>query len=127
MSEVIHWQALTPEQRDALVAEKVMEQRIHVEPAGETEYDLALVINDAAGVARIEPIPRYTQSLDAAWLVVERIEDANVTVTHIPRAYQRCTIEFYDGNRIEVFENTAPEAICVAALRAVGCGIVTYT
>lgn len=134
MSEIIHWRQLTPKQRDALVAEKVIKQRIHVEPAGETGYDLAMVVHDAAGIARIEVIPPYTQSLDAAWPVL--LSAAYHMTSEKSSSLQRLAHELFNCGMIDdlhdlnpywvlgIMQGWTPEVLCIACLRACGCEVI---
>lgn len=87
MSEAICWKALTPEQRDRCVAEKVMgwtEQLCDLD--AHDGMELAIYDSGDAYCPRchaygyiddlehgIIPPPRYTQSMDAAWLIVEKM------------------------------------------------------
>lgn len=92
MSEVIHWQTLTPEQRDVLVHEKVMGVT-ELNCTGKMVYDgedadespffickecgvrllLPNYYNRGTPKSHVVNIPDYTKSLDAAWLVVQKM------------------------------------------------------
>jgi hypothetical protein len=97
---------------DALIAEKVM--RLKME--GSHHYWM----NGAGAVASI---PRYSTDIAAAWDVVEKLCDETgcdiVKVckrdSELGRGYWSCIF----GQGHESFGNTAPEAICRAALLAV--------
>ncbi|GAC1662328.1 MAG: hypothetical protein PVS3B3_33460 [Ktedonobacteraceae bacterium] len=96
----INWSNLTPAMRDHLVATYVIRETV-------------------------KPLPRYTQSMDAAWQVVERITDATVTITNVPGAYHHARIKPFAPQRAHHgFRLNAAEAICVAALRAAGLTII---
>ncbi len=103
MNERIPWASMTPEERDLLVAEKVMGWR----PAGH----LALP-------------PRYSQSMDAAWLVVEHITQPP---TSREAALQMANTRFahwFDGAHLwSESTQEAAQAICVAALRSLGYAV----
>lgn len=78
---------------------------------------------------RWKPIPAYSEDIAAAWLVVEKIESlgyyvevglCNAKYGSMKRAW--CHVADYgeDGRFVgEAYEDTAPMAICLAALKAV--------
>lgn len=75
MIEPSTWSELTHEQRNALIAEHVMHQRLCVQPSqeNETDYHFAVRVDNPDGVTRLEAIPDYTTSMDAVWPIVERM------------------------------------------------------
>lgn len=86
---------------DALIAERVMGKK--VDQSSPCLEDGSL-------------IPRYSTHIADAWLVVERFE--NVEVEKFYHAY---TAAVHIENRAySIQEETAPLAICLAALKAVG-------
>lgn len=94
----VNWSKLTPAMRDHLVTSFVMHDEV--------------------------PLP-YTQSMEAAWKVVEHITDATVTVTNVPGAYHHARIKPFAPQRAHHgFRLNAAEAICVAALRAAGLTVL---
>jgi hypothetical protein len=118
-NEPIKWNELTQRERDTLVAEKVMGWVV----TGEFGYPNR---NDGNIGSLTQKIPHYTTSIADAWQVVEKMHqthmvaifaDKEYTVHMIPKVTIRCFNE--------AITSTAPEAICIAALRAVGCEVVT--
>src|SRR5579859_6474755 len=85
--EVIKWAALLPDQRDALVHEKVMGHKERAICRSEQRYGYddgdwecgecgaTGQWNNAMVGDHYQPIPHYTQSLDAAWLVMEHFDE----------------------------------------------------
>lgn len=67
---------------------------------------------------------RPSTSLDDAWLIVERFEDANVSIHYVPGAGVRCSIYFFNevfgDKEFHAVGDTPQEAICRAALFAKG-------
>jgi len=134
VTEPIKWSALTPEQRDALVAEKVMgwkpgqictglfSDNYHCDRCGAT----SLSHEDHPAV----PLP-YTTSMDAAWAVWGKMkEDAKwhrfcfeldeVLTQHKYRREDRTYITWFE----QFLSALNGDAICLAALRAAGVEIV---
>jgi hypothetical protein len=69
------------------------------------------------------PTPHFSTKIQAAWQVVEKFDkkDNEVYLNHLPRFYPewQCIIFYMDGNRQSAGADTAPLAICRAALLAV--------
>ncbi|MDF9523192.1 hypothetical protein P5815_21935 [Bacillus cereus] len=64
-------------------------------------------------------IPLYSQNIESAWQVVEKLEyDVKVTKTDLKPKYQ--VHVFVPGGVKMVFAETAPMAICKGALASVG-------
>ncbi|GMA50155.1 hypothetical protein GCM10025857_15120 [Alicyclobacillus contaminans] len=101
------WSEMSPRERDALVAEKVM---------GYTEC------------GKEEPI-EYTTHISAAWDVVDRMQQLgwNMDLMNayiVPEIGRQWGCDLRDGRNLVVgLGPTAPEAICLAALRAVGVDV----
>ena len=92
---------------DALVAEKVM---------GWTNVRFichGLSLRGEVDGEPSEKVPFYSVDIDAAWDVVEKI-GTSFTLER----YNRWYVEF--GDRYSAAADTAPHAICLAALKAVG-------
>lgn len=74
-------------------------------------------------------IPRYTTSMDAAWLVVEKILDKVVFTSEVgdwSNESKYVVITFgrtLSQDEIRTAAATMPEAICIAALKTVGVEI----
>jgi hypothetical protein len=136
------WAEMTPEQKDALVAEKVMgwqwvpAERFAPNAKKGTSWllpegGLLAVKSDVGaewkliGDGRYMPrywIPRYTASMDAAWLVVEKMKESDQTLYELfIEALLRFTDALEAGVNILIhfMRNLTPEHICLAALNAV--------
>lgn len=144
MIEAIKWQAMTPEQRDELVAEKIFGwQRVmcdgdekHVELPDNGMAICTVCGSDAFGWAEdiehgIIPLKeRYTTSMDAAWKVVQRLWELHTPENAYEResvflGYLGGLVSFEDGMTAVRFTladlaSTSPEDICIAALKACG-------
>lgn len=106
---------------DALVAEKVM-GLTPVEWSG-WEGDLSLVYGDqeTGGI-----VPRYSTDIGAAWEVVEKLkQDRTVHLWSVPSGYM-VQMTGVNAKMLEVIgqADTAPLAICRAALSSVGVEVV---
>jgi hypothetical protein len=151
MAESIQWNALSPEERNRLVHLRVMagQAPCHgpyklMAPHGEqiTWHCFTCGATDPAGPGNGTPethpsriVPDYTQSLDAAWLVVEHLNDP----TNFPDRTSDYAVyaAFCDELEREVGSDLlfdlffcdpvsgerhlTPERIAIAALRA--CGV----
>lgn len=110
-SEVVaKWDALSPRERDAWVAEVVFGATVI---GGNVEK-----IPDG-----FRPVPRYTAKISAAWAVMESFVDVRVQrYETIMGAFRYgCTISYVVDKVYETVgesADTAPEAICLAALVA---------
>jgi len=130
MSDAIHWEALTLGQRDELVHEKVMGHRYsmveHEAPsrAGGIAFTYSVKTWQTGG----QEIPHYTRSLDAAWFLIEylRKQRFDVHLAVDPLEYDVMILDRRLGGRsFEAITESASEAICIAALRAVGITVIT--
>lgn len=122
---------------DALIAEKVMlfqpKQFVSVKQF-DFISDNFRALND--GTYEISsPIPFYSTDIAAAWTVAQTIQDMDEDhdfVIHLSNSkFQECTVEvrFWDDSDPKdpilagpyyILGKTAPHAICLAALKAVG-------
>jgi len=116
---------------DALVAERVMGLQPCSDPIGRCEGAHLTPcqcwgLPDRQGVVAGGELAAYSTDLTAAWTVVERLGVTGYTITldhNLDHPYQ---VECWtpDGREqkqsIEVHADTAPLAICLAALKAVG-------
>lgn len=75
-------------------------------------------------------IPRYSESMDAAWMIVEsrwfrrdvrRIDLAYDTMRTDQEHLHTCALKLYDGRVVAAQSASMPWAICIAALHA--CGV----
>ena len=143
--EPIKWHALTPEQRNALIAEKVMnwqERQCDGEWAEVSGGWFCTKCghdgNWGDSFEHAELPPRYSQSMDAAWLVLQNMVER----------YEQKAQQFFDfagymfdasgWDRTEIHGDVypgfhvcimaaqwTPDAICIAALRAMGYAVLT--
>jgi hypothetical protein len=142
MSARVSWKALSPRERDALVAERVMgwrRYRSSYHPcyallSADLLRDGAMV--DQGAEVPAEPcrdaygrVPHYTTDIAAAWEVVEQFKADGVWFSIESNAVEweadiRTVVNDDDEQVIRLgvgYAMTAPEAICIAALRA--CGV----
>jgi len=63
------------------------------------------------------PLPSYSTSIKAVWEVVERFKHPTIWFC---AEHNKWACSFEIPNHIESLGNTAPHAICLAALKAVG-------
>jgi Phage ABA sandwich domain len=139
VSEVIDWNSLSPERRDTLIAEKIM--RWHPEECKPESYQVVANLDsyrcykcgkhapiESGYYYHLQKTPRYSTSMDAAWLIVERMTQLREPVYGSP--FRIFTMELrnqadrhlHESDWIyNFFLSLTPEAICIAALRA--CGI----
>lgn len=141
------WSELSERAKDRLIAEKVMSHTVRAQgtydggfahvggkprPAyylfmnGETDWRKECASEDEAW----NLCPRYTTSMDAAWQLTERFGAAELKKWPNVRRYENtpysCTITTH-GNAFSAWGTTPQEAICFAALRAVGVEVETET
>lgn len=126
MSEPIIWSELGARARDVCVERRIFGTAIRENDACRNlHWTDSIKPNGGRMSARV---PRYSMDIAAAWAVVENLEAEGLTVeyrTYGPTAQRRVTVS--DGGTIQGYANadTAPEAICIAALRAVGVEVGT--
>ena len=148
MSEPIDWKALTPEQRNRLVAEKVMgwtEQQCDLD--AHPEMELTIYSDGSACCPRCEvydhignlehgsiPPPPYSTSMDAVWEIVKHFDEclerdertytlfSESFLSGIATSYDKYSDHYCSDEAIFSLSDLAeftPEKICLAALRAV--------
>ena len=99
---------------DALVAEKVMEWKVDYIP----RFGAAVLVGGLSGIA----CPPYSTDIGAAWEVVEKVPYALCLM----RVDGKWRAQFWEFGKYtsrpqgEADAPTAPHAICLAALRALG-------
>lgn len=134
MSEVIKWHQLKPQERDALIAEKVM--GLNVEHWTESERETIdedgnpEVWSLRTGYVIIDglsnpTVSRYTSNMDAAWQVLEHIfrveQSPNEEHFFAKMERRRRMLAWFELAHLWSMTATeAAEAICKAALQAVG-------
>jgi hypothetical protein len=120
------WDEMSPRERDALIAEKVMGYEvIDVLKQGITHMD--------NGTKRWIKNPNYSTKIADAWQVVEKLKQKHDFVTivwgdgtwgcHIATMLPPNDEWEYDSNEWVADAPTAPEAICKASLLAMGVEI----
>ncbi len=135
MSETIKWSALTPEQRDALLAEKVMGLKIeHWTDETYKDADPAycyvkgyVVINEPGSISHWSPVPRFSQSMDDAWLVIKHLDeelDGYHLILFMDEMKKLVIDEVVsndwdeDGITLKGLANLTPDKLCRSALVA---------
>ncbi|MBG9837923.1 MULTISPECIES: BC1872 family protein [Bacillus cereus group] len=100
---------------DELVAEKVMGW---IKPP-ETSILKSMWVETPIGAVHPQ-LPKFSTNVEDAWLVVEKLEyDVKVTKNSVLTPKYQAHV-FVPGDVKMVFAETAPMAICIAALKAVG-------
>jgi len=128
VSDTIKWSELTPKQRDEEIHEKVM---------GHTRHTVRHEVpSRAGGIAFIssyttwqtggQETPRYSQCMDSAWLVVEKMKEPDADPGWEGNRsrfadFSDELVPFAESSSLfDVLWCITPEAICIAALRACG-------
>ena len=107
------WNSMTPRERDALIAEKVMGWRkvnnLFEWPAKDSWI-------------HIYDIPNFSTDIAAAWKVVEKLcSQFNIVLECVSFEYNcHVNIPADLGSRVHARASSAQEAICLAALKVVG-------
>jgi hypothetical protein len=114
------WDEMTPRERDALVAEKVMGWTKEVNQFEFGGY--VWMVSEGEFILNDDWQP--STDISAAWKVVEKFEGAQIH--HAKTHVHLWSAEFFkNGESIASgFSATAPEAICKTALKAVGVEVV---
>lgn len=105
---------------DKLIAEKVM--RLDVSKLQDSGFSCQLCGSDDYDWARANPIsqiPPYSTNIEAAWGVVGKLRLA-IAPNEDDDGWVCATDVFYLDTNRAVTSQTAPLAICLAALKAVG-------
>jgi len=115
---------------DALVAEKVMgwkDCKVHPDPKFAAAGLCGLKPNRLPNPIEwgIAPVPHHSTDIKAAWEVVEKLkgkELSHLTLTYwpVPDEWSCEDAQNEDNPKIGAVAKTAPHAICLAALKAVG-------
>lgn len=113
---------LSDRELDALVAEKVMGLSVEWVKAGDKSY-IGTFISDGPvtleGLHKVS-IPHYSTDIAAAWTVVERMrDDSKWNTFKLVWNTDGVRVSFRDDDN-RVWGESAPRAICLAALKAVG-------
>jgi hypothetical protein len=106
---------------DAVIAEKVMGWTRLSHPYGEQTHktlDGRTILADFLSAPDGMKLPHYSTDISAAWEVVEKLRELGwyLAIHSDPKRGYFATIPRADGIQIE--SETAPHAICLAALKA---------
>jgi hypothetical protein len=105
---------------DALIAEKVMGWKyVHI------VFSKVYQEYEANGCAPGESgtdwlVPRFSEDISDAWAVAEYVFDGDFTITVLGSSYKCSGAESPNFSAAEATAGSAPHAICLAALKAVG-------
>lgn len=118
------WGEMTPEERDALVAEKVMGWEKSVDPdnPNETVY---ISPGDPNWRKGHRP-PFYTRRINYAWDIVEKLEEDGWGLrlsTYADGDRDATFVHVVGSKAVSAYERSAPESICRAALRVKGVDV----
>lgn len=139
--EPINWRAMTPEQRNDVMHEKVMgHARKTTTHTSKTRAGDSFSYNVTSWQTGEPETPRYSQSMDAAWQVLQEMvkrkePETDDSVQFEIFTEQMLAVGGWDNSTVwseiypasEVFVMAVkwtPEAICIAALRALGYEVV---
>lgn len=116
----VKWADLSARERDALVAERVEGLDVTVK-----EHAGGVKVAWVSRTGEVEVmLPCYTKAITAAWHVVEGMQERDLCPLINGYAGGPWTVEFWPEVGLDALgvaeAATAPEAICIAALRAVG-------
>ncbi len=126
--EVIHWKKLTAEEKNKMVAEKVMgwEQSMPYD----VYHRYLWKREDAPGLSM--DTPPFVQSMDAAWEIIRKL--AMLESDNFSDCWRKHEFLAFLGGQssfkssigellltVDVLAKWTPEMFCIAALKAVGC------
>lgn len=113
--EPIAWSQLTANQRNALIAQHVFGRKV---VKWHPERDMLM---RRVGVEGHENIPRYSESMDEAWKVLQKMAgDENTDWDFAGQFYSVCFVEMDIDDLLKWVATWTPAMICLAALRAQG-------
>lgn len=130
----MNWSKMTDRQRDALVAETMGWQWYTMDDRNIlTDSDFSYVespykkgkhaaMDDLGGAGVCRAVPHFTIDIAAAWKAVEQVKEHHFTLEYFADDSQWHARTGTDDSFAYVAD-TAPEAICLAALRAKGVDI----
>lgn len=137
------WNEMNPEDRNVLVHQLVMGKTVEACDSrnrqatvmrcetcgyewGERDIDLQGYGPMAMCDRHDIPIPRYSESMDAAWLVIEHITKPPTTLAESERAAGTRFMFWFNLHQADLWADTAQDAasaICLAILKSVGVDI----
>jgi len=119
MSEPINWASLSPRERDALVAERVMGlSKSDARQAGLNCPTCGYDGQWSSGANWRTLVPQYSTDIATAWQVVEKLKEKYEFQLLLDHG--QWSFSVFRGDKFTVYGSTVPEVICLAALRAVG-------
>jgi len=107
---------------DALVAEKVMGFEVGIYESYRGITGISYVCKDKYPSGEFD-LPNYSTDIKAAWEVVEKFSDESFELDHFCDGVWTCKFRWVDDegeSEAEAKAKTAPRAICLAALKAMG-------
>lgn len=123
------WQAMSPRERDALVAETVMGLCSHDFQLSDPPHWRCAKCGIGSYFMKMLADLHYTTSIEAAFQVVAKLREEGIEMTLHNAQFGRsmsggltgqewaCVFTLEDGRQFWADADTAPEAICRAALR----------
>ena len=104
---------------DALVAEKVMGLKLREDCCGEYEYEI--VPNEPSSITCWARLPEYSTEIEAAWDIMDHLIDLHPAIMWENCEWECCLDDHNKGHGEQFwgYADTAPLAICRAALKAV--------
>jgi hypothetical protein len=118
------WAEMTPRERDALVAEKVMGWTKIWYNADSDDHPEADCANGLCPDGTYTSIPFFTTDISATWGVVEKMHQDGFLFDLSNSVGAGYIAQFYKGNYyVSGYIKSAPEAICIAALKVVGVDV----
>lgn len=124
-NEPVQWSTLTASQRNALVAQHVFGRKVV-----QWKADRDMLLERIGKPGQHESIPAYTESMDAAWLIMDHLKPGrrDKGETHKRGDFMHLAT-FVDQlcnmstNWWSLTRDELCETICIAALRAQGVSI----
>jgi hypothetical protein len=114
---------MTNREIDVLIAQKVFGHNVvHTTWGKNKQYECYTIgepeyyytSDDPQGI-RMNEVPYYSDDIEAAWTVLDSLKDCVVEVSYdYNNNYWCCCMQ---GGKVEVYNQTAPRAICEAALK----------
>ena len=110
---------------DLLIAQKIFGYGKEIRAAGPTFVELPANIHRDKPVISpdgdLEFLKKYSTDISAAWEVVEKMETYIFTLYQFPKKQYMAVFKYFnDDFEISEMGESAPHAICLAALKAKG-------
>jgi hypothetical protein len=139
--KTINWRAMTPEQRDDVMHEKVMgHARKTATHTSKTRAGDTFSYNVTSWQTGRPDTPHYSQSLDAAWVLWPKLAEGDDGTAFVRQCKFMCAwtedddVEHYDWRAYNAYRpfleigdmsTVTPERICIAMLRAFDYNVLT--